>query len=804
MGKGRTKYKQGPPPPLDSQTIAKLKERVKETGSLAPVDVGDKNDKKTAKKRKEFGRGDDDGVERVGNKRLRAELEGRRAKEVKLGGGMEDAGADRKKGDAGKKVTEGKGAEKKGGKEVNGKKEGAKKPAGKGKKGKLDFTPREESEPESDDEHDYPNGFDGIVDGGISDIDMNMGDVEEKLLKSNKAARKLKLDFLDESDKEEEAGDGEEDGDELVVDSDVYDSQEEDGGAPEKRPIWSDEEDEEDAEEKLTAANIEGLSRRLDAQMEEEAALVSAEMAQDGLQTNLETDRVTILGSTDPTMGESTAPILPPDITLLRARITDTIRLLSTPGSSHFEEGRSRVDYTQDLLDSICKYYSYTPFLAQKLLDLFSPAEAFSFFEANEKERPLVIRTNTLKTTRRELAQALINRGVTLEPVGKWSKVGLQIFESQVPLGATPEYLSGHYILQAASSFLPVMALAPQENERVLDMAAAPGGKTTYISALMKNTGCVFANDANKARTKGLVGNIHRLGVKNTIVCNYDAQEFPKVIGGFDRVLLDAPCSGTGVISKDPSVKTNKTEKDFIQLPELQKKLLLCAIDSVDHGSKTGGYIVYSTCSVTVEEDEAVVDYALRTRPNVKLVETGLTFGREGFTSFRGKKFNPKLNLTKRYYPHMYNVDGFFVAKFKKIGPSPVKGAKAEKNEKTVEGGEEDGEETEEGGKFAGFDEAEDKVWLEKGQREMKKRKGLDPRADLSKATKETMEGGEKETEQEKEEEGMGRLAVVDKNREKKGEKKKAKTNGLSKPPVKKSEKEVPSKKNTKAKDSKK
>ena len=100
-------------------------------------------------------------------------------------------------------------------------------------------------------------------------------------------------------------------------------------------------------------------------------------------------------------------------------------------------------------------------------------------------------------------------------------KVGLQIFESQVPLGATPEYLAGHYILQAASSFLPVMALAPQENERVLDMTAAPGGKTTHIAALMKNTGCIFANDANKDRAKGLIGNIHRLGVRNSIVCNY-------------------------------------------------------------------------------------------------------------------------------------------------------------------------------------------------------------------------------------------------------------------------------------------
>ena len=113
-------------------------------------------------------------------------------------------------------------------------------------------------------------------------------------------------------------------------------------------------------------------------------------------------------------------------------------------------------------------------------------------------------------------------------------------------------------MLQAASSFLPVLALGPQPGERVLDMASAPGGKTTHMAALMQNTGVVFANDATKARTKSLAANVHRLGCTNVVVCNYDGREFPKVIGGFDRVLLDAPCSGTGVISKDASVKVNK------------------------------------------------------------------------------------------------------------------------------------------------------------------------------------------------------------------------------------------------------
>jgi 16S rRNA C967 or C1407 C5-methylase (RsmB/RsmF family) len=134
-------------------------------------------------------------------------------------------------------------------------------------------------------------------------------------------------------------------------------------------------------------------------------------------------------------------------------------------------------------------------------------------------------------------------------------------------------------MLQAASSFLPVIALSPEPHERVLDMASAPGGKTTHMAALMQNTGVIFANDANKARTKSLTANVHRLGCKNVVVCSYDGREFPKVMGGFDRVLLDAPCSGTGVISKDASVKTNKVRHRA--LPRYITSLVSKSTDSI-------------------------------------------------------------------------------------------------------------------------------------------------------------------------------------------------------------------------------
>lgn len=348
------------------------------------------------------------------------------------------------------------------------------------------------------------------------------------------------------------------------------------------------------------------------------------------------------------------------------------------------EPEKERSDYITALRESLCECFGYNEELAEILMDIFPNGEIVDFMEASEAPRPLTIRTNTLKMRRRELAQTLISRGMNVDPIDKWSKVGLVVYDSQVPVGATPEYLAGCYMIQSASSFLPVVALAPKENEKIVDLAAAPGGKTSYIGAVMKNTGTLVANDLKKERIKSLVANAHRLGLKNTVVCNYDGVQIPQIFGNrFDRALLDAPCSGTGIISHDPSVKMNRRRKDLDNTTRIQKELILAAIDSVNSRSKSGGYIVYSTCSVLIQENEAVINYALQNR-DVKVVDSGISFGMNGFTNMRQHRFHQDIAKAKRIYPHLHNLDGFFVCKLKKI--SERKGPKKRADEMREKG----------------------------------------------------------------------------------------------------------------------
>ncbi|ORD93190.1 NOP2 [Enterospora canceri] len=261
---------------------------------------------------------------------------------------------------------------------------------------------------------------------------------------------------------------------------------------------------------------------------------------------------------------------------------------------------------------------------------------------------------------RKDVMGMLHHRKVELSAL-EWCEEGLVAFKSAVPLGATPEYLAGYYFVQGANSFLPVLNLQIEENQSVVDLCAAPGGKATHIGTLMNNTGVLYAVELCKDRTYALKGNLHRMGITNAIVINMDAMDVK--VGKVDRVLLDAPCSGTGVISKDKWVKTNKSEKEVKKIQKEQKKLILHAFDML----KPNGIMVYSTCSFLVEENEMVVDYLLRNRKSAKIQEPDISIGKDGFMSFRGADFSNELKKAKRIYPHVHNMDGFFYCKIKKM-----------------------------------------------------------------------------------------------------------------------------------------
>jgi ribosomal RNA methyltransferase Nop2 len=469
----------------------------------------------------------------------------------------------------------------------------------------------------------------------------------------------------DDSSDEEEGEEDEEDGDASPTTSDSDD----DSGAPPE-------------------LDIEAASRRLDARAAAEAATAAAET--DAIAAGA---RARAAAPADdaarvplPTPGEADDPKTVRRRIAEVARVLDDFAALSHPATP-------RAAYLARLVEDVASYYGYNDFLAGAIFALLPPAEALALVEAQETRRPTTLRANTLKSRRRDVAAALIARGVALDPVGPWSKVGLVVYESPVPLGATPEYLAGHYMLQGAASLLPVMALGAQPGETVVDLAAAPGGKASHIGAMMKNRGVLWVNEASPTRLRSVSANLSRLGVACGIVCNYDGRDLPRVLGErcADRALLDAPCSGTGVVGKDPAVKGSKSQADIWRCAHLQKALLLAAIDLVDAASPTGGVVVYSTCSIMVEENENVVNYALRKR-HVKVVDAGLGFGRPGLGRWREHRFHPSLAHARRFYPHTHNLDGFFVAKLVKTANGKKAGAgSGGEEEEEEEAGEEGG-----------------------------------------------------------------------------------------------------------------
>lgn len=352
--------------------------------------------------------------------------------------------------------------------------------------------------------------------------------------------------------------------------------------------------------------------------------------------------------------------ILEADVEYLNSRTQEVLEKLNNSKIAKLGPGE-RVQLLIELRKLFCKLFSYNEELMEYIMGLFSPAECYAFLEMMETSRPVTIRVNSLKTQKAALIKSLTERGVNLEPLDQVCKMAFKINQSKVPVGATPEYLAGHYMLQSAASMLPVRALAPQAGETILDMAAAPGGKTTHIGQLMKNKGVIVANDSKKERTKALFYNCQRMGLTNVVITNFDGRKFPSCLKKFDRVLLDAPCTGLGVISRDQSIKVKRSQLDIYRAAHLQKELLRKAIDLC----KVGGYVVYSTCSFAVEENEGVVDYVCRKR-FVKIVDTGLEVESKAYIKYKEHRFNDRMKYCVRVFPHVHNLDGFFVAKLLK------------------------------------------------------------------------------------------------------------------------------------------
>ena len=263
-----------------------------------------------------------------------------------------------------------------------------------------------------------------------------------------------------------------------------------------------------------------------------------------------------------------------------------------------------------------------------------------------------------------EMVSRLSNYGIELEKVEN-VPLAFRVRSGAEVLGKTLEFAIGKYYIQSLSSMIPPHVLKPTEHERVLDLAAAPGSKTTQLAEMMNNRGSLYANEPNVNRLKGLVFNLDKLNFVNIGVLKYKGELLSKVFENyFDKILVDAPCSALGIVQKKGEVSNWWNTNQVDKIANLQLRILISAIKM----AKVGAEIVYSTCTMTVEENELIVNTVLKNYP-VELEEIELPVkAHDGFTSYKGEQFDPSLNKTKRIIPWEINSEGFFVVKLRKNG----------------------------------------------------------------------------------------------------------------------------------------
>jgi NOL1/NOP2/sun family putative RNA methylase len=311
---------------------------------------------------------------------------------------------------------------------------------------------------------------------------------------------------------------------------------------------------------------------------------------------------------------------------------------------------------------TIAMEYEYLPYMIERYLALWGEEETLQFIEACEQPIKTSIRMNTLRAEPEKVLERLQKKGVKLEKIPWLSHGYYADFEGHSTPGAFLEHMLGFYYVQGVPSMTTVEVLDPQPEETVLDLAAAPGGKTTHIAQQMQNSGKVLAIEMDRQRIASLESNILRCGVTNAIVFRGDAKKVEKLGLEPDRILLDAPCSGEGLIPLDPTRKTSKSMADIRYCATREDELLEAAVKVL----APGGTIVYSTCSIAPEENEYIVDDILKRYPEMKVSPIPLEFGIPGYSEPFGVSLDESLKMAKRFLPHLHGAEGFFICKMVK------------------------------------------------------------------------------------------------------------------------------------------
>ncbi len=284
-----------------------------------------------------------------------------------------------------------------------------------------------------------------------------------------------------------------------------------------------------------------------------------------------------------------------------------------------------------------------------------------AFLEAAARPEPTVFRVRTGRIDEAELTDRLTRQGFRLRPLDGLPSF-FQVEEEPFPVSLTLEHWHGLLYVQQASTGVAAPALGPRPGERVLDLCSAPGGKTTHAAELMGDRGCLVANEIDERRIRGLLGNVYRLGHTNILSVASDGRDFPEG-ARFDRVLVDAPCSGEGTLRRRAGEPPNQSPSFLGYVTAAQRRLLERAVRL----TRPGGTILYVTCTFAPEENEAVVSDVLREHP-VELEPLDLPVPHApGLTAFEGLSFDPRLEGAARIYPQHLDSGGLFLAKLRRL-----------------------------------------------------------------------------------------------------------------------------------------